>query len=62
MDITKKVINPQTKQTFVTISEKHETQHTILRLEEGLDIKKNDYVDMETGIKSQFTIFKKKEN
>ena len=58
IEITKKVKNKQTKEIFATISEKHGTEHIVLRLQEGLDIKKDEYADKETGLKAQFTVRK----
>jgi len=58
VEVTKNEYNSQTKQSFITLSNKHRTEHIVLRIDGRFKGKKIKYQPVESGIIAQILIKK----
>jgi len=58
IEVTKNEYNSQTKQSFITLSNKHKTKHIVLRIDGRFEGKKIEYQPVESGIIAQILIKK----
>lgn len=58
VEVTKNEYNTQTKQSFITLSDKHKTKHIVLRIDGKFEGKKIEYKPTEIGIIAQILIKK----
>lgn len=57
--VTKNEYNKQTNQSFITLSDKYENKHIVLRIDGKFEGKKIEYEPLEAGIIAQILIKKK---
>ena len=58
VEVTKNEYNSQTKQSFITLSNKYKTKHIVLRIDGRFEGKKIPYASVESGIIAQILIKK----